>query len=91
MAVGIIGLIYKVIVEISAALLLFGNVVFAACIWAYFNEFKGFVIELGLPVDWKPAVTTIVLSAIALLIFNLAFAYILYPMARIANTKLDLE
>lgn len=87
-SVGLVELIYKVIVEISAALLLFGNMLYVACLWAYYKEVEASVMELGLPVDWEPAVTTIVVSAVILLIFNLVAVFFLYPMSRIANTKL---
>jgi len=87
-SLGIIQTIYKVLVEIAGAVLLFFNVTLLAVSWSALNEIKAYLAELEILVEWNQTFLTVLAVLLSLLIFNLLAIWVLYPLAQIAGTTL---
>lgn len=88
---GIVESIYKVLVEIMAALLLFANAIYLVESWISFNRIKIDVIRLGILEDWNLEFRTVLYILLPLILANIVAFFIIYPLSRIAGTKLDLD
>lgn len=90
-AIGVVESVFKIIVEIAGAILLFINVVFIASCWAYFEQIKLYINNQGIFISWNQTFVTIGALFLFALIFNLLVVFILYPISRVAGTRLDPE
>lgn len=90
-SIGIVETIYKIIVEIAGAILVFINVVYGAICWALFEQIKLLVEEQQILISWNQTFVSIALIILFLLTFNIFSVWILYPMAQVAGTRLDPE
>lgn len=79
-AAGLVEAIFKIFVEIAAALLLLADAIYVAALWSMFDAAK-----LYFNLETWP---TIFVLAVILFFTNLLIIFVLYPLSRIAGTSL---
>ncbi|MFY0631456.1 MAG: hypothetical protein JXR05_13820 [Flavobacteriaceae bacterium] len=91
LAYGIVESIFKIIVEVIAAILIFINVIYLVHSWETFELMKYSVYELGILRSWNQNFVTVLAILIPMLIVNIVAFFIIYPLSRIAGTRVDLD
>lgn len=90
-ALGVIKFAFKAIVEIAAVLLLLANACVGGIVWAFFDPIGKALLEAGIAKSENIVVVAVGGAAVLMFIGDMLAFIVLYPMARIAGTSLDIE
>lgn len=82
-AVSLINAIYKIIIEVSVAILLFCNAIYVSLCWVYFNDI---VFWLEINTEKKYFVVALIMGLVLFLIDSI-LTILLLPFARLANSS----
>jgi hypothetical protein len=90
-AYGIVEGIFKVLVEIIAVFVLFSNAMYLVNCWVTWDLMKLKAKELGILQNWNSDLLATLYVLLPLLIVNIFAFFIIYPLSRIAGTRVDLD